>query len=358
MKRKSTACILGFISLLVLSCTNLDPFPTHKFTLRESKLLDEKPRASVFADLKDDHADMFIYAFTGAGIQNHLIVSDINLKAISQVNLLHPIRNIKVIKNPSTNQNLLFYSYNDQSRVFLNALKYEWTTPLTRVDWAFEPINRTDTLMDRPEYEWFANITPEFIEDIDGDGRQELVCRAWDGFTTNPRGLIVYDLASRKIKWIYLTPTHIASLLFDDFDGDGKKEFILGNVAFKNTREVINGIDDENGWLIVLDRFGKENYKHKVFNGYGGVYLCAHDADGDGNPEVYKLIATWGSAETANSIEKLKWDGSRFMRLCAYNSESPFNGNQYYFLQEKIQYHHLIFLHFHHANLSHFYQYL
>jgi signal transduction histidine kinase len=288
----------------------------------------------VFEDLKGDSKDMFLFAFTGASPQNHLIVFDLNFKAISQVNHHYPIRGIKVITNPLTDQNLLFYTFNDQRRVYLQALKYEWTKPLKREDWMFEPIERTDRLIDNPDYEWFANIIPEFIEDIDGDGKQELVCRAWDGFTTNPRGLVVYDLASRKIKWQYLTTTHIATLLFDDFDRDGKKEFILGNIAFKNSRESLNGIDDENGWLVVLDRFGKEQYRNKQFSGYGGVYLKAYDADGDGSPEIYKLISTWGSAETANYIEQMRWDGSHFIRICSYNSESPFNMNQYFFLQE------------------------
>lgn len=276
----------------------------------------------IFADLNQDSRDELIHSGREVQSINHLYVSDSSLKVISQINTREQIRTAKVLKHPGDNKTYLFFSNNNGKQVFLNAALYEWTNPLQRTDIGFESIDRTDKYIDNPDIEWFGMLSPHLIDDIDADGKYELICLAYDTFMANPRGVVVYDFDSRQIKWRLDLPTVAYSLLVDDFDGDGAKELLFANMAFKNTTEVKHGIDDANGWLLMIDAKGNIQHHQKLYSGYGGVFLSAKDIDADGKVEVFKVESTWGSEDHKNSVEIMHWDGKRFRSLRKYEVES------------------------------------
>lgn len=307
--------VMVFIIFVLSGCVYL-PHPEMHQLLPEYEVKHPSDRGAwIFNDLKGDGRSMIISTDRLPHGSFGLFVTDAHGKIISQLNFAHRIRGIKSLKDPRNNNHWLFYSSNDQTHVFLNASLYTWQTPLQRTDFQFQSITRADSLTMRPEREYFALIQPELIDDIDRDGRYELVCRMLDGFTATPRGLVVYDLINRRIKWRFDTPCNLSSVLCDDFDGNGSKELVLSTMAMKNTRESINELDDGHGYLLVLSAQGKKLFQKEEFRDYGQIYLNAADVDQDGKLDIYAVNTTWGHEQNQNKLSVLNWNGSKLVLL-------------------------------------------
>ncbi len=316
--------------LAVLGCTVKAPFPAYTFEEMEIRKPDSRMLFWLYGDLNGDNRDEMIYATASLPGMSHLMINDYNLKPISQINSQFPFRTAKILKHPGTGQSWLFYSYNDSRKVYLNAALYEWVEPLKRSDYSFEPILRDDPWMDNPSIEWYAMIDPLEIVDLDQDGRYELVCRAVDSYTANPRGVVVYDLETKAIKWQLSLTTNPSSVICRDFTGNGRLELLISTEAVKNTRESRNGIDDSNGWLLLVDADGEILHTEFVFEGYGRIYLAARE----GETGIYKLESTWGNSEHVNSVEKISWREGKFHTLQRFEAKSNLNRIQDYFLRE------------------------
>ncbi len=326
-------CLI-LVGLLAVSCSVKAPFPTYTFAQLEIRKPESRMGYWLYEDISGDGIDEMIYSTTGLPGIHHLIINDSSLKPISQINSQHQLRGFKVLKHPEEDVPWLFYTYNDSKRVFLNAALYEWVEPLKRSDFSFEPIARNDPYMDNPTLEWFGMIDPVEIIDLDQDGKYELVCRTLDSYTANPRGIVVYDLETRAIKWNLDLTTNPCSVICADFDGDGKIEILLSTQALKNTRESRHGVDDGNGWMLMLDAGGKILQIEHLFEGYGNTYLAAKDIDSDGRPEIYKVESTWGNTVHQNTVEKLHWQDGTFRSLAVYEAMSPLNRGQPLFFNE------------------------
>ncbi len=310
---KKAHLLLLFCLLLVGGCRLGNRIDTHELELVKANRHDTKVNAWIFADLKGDEADYLISTDTQFPKIHSMYVLDLKGKVISQTTLANVIRNHYVLQDSATNDRWLFYSYNDEQRIYLDAIKYTWQVPLQRETKKFESLNRSDYGMGRPDYEYFGQLAPVILADIDADGKKDLLCKAVDGFTANPRGLILFDFESGKIKWRYDMPCNPNSVLWDDFDGNGSKELVISNSAFKNTSKVINGLDDAGGWVIVLSTSGEELDKQNLFKSYGQVHLNSIDQDQDGKIEIYAVNSTWGSENNHNAVSVFSWNGSKLV---------------------------------------------
>jgi signal transduction histidine kinase len=319
-------CILGCgaITLFLGGCLLRQRFLTHELNVQMVRKHSSTMHLWEFADLRGEGYDYFLGSDRQPGNYQALYVTDLQGKVISQYNLGQSARVIKVLTDPNLQRPWIFVSFNDQRRVALVGVGYLWRIPLQREEKLFESIPRTDDRIDDPRVEWYANISPDLLEDIDGDGRLELVCRTFDAYTANPRGLVTYDFDSGRIKWRLDLTTSIYTLLFDDFDGDGTREFICSNAAFKNSTEVKQGVDDANGWLMVVSAKGEMLHREKVFDGYGEVLLEADDLDGDGRKEIYTQCITWGALNIPNSVNRLRWNGRSFTTHKSWKTEDNF----------------------------------
>ncbi|GAB1467446.1 hypothetical protein MASR2M64_01150 [Candidatus Cloacimonadota bacterium] len=282
----------------------------------------------MFTDLKGDENDYMVSWDKNQPTIHSLYIEEIKGKTVAQMNSQYPYRAVKTINDPRDNGRWLFSSCNDQKNVYLEAAKFDWQIPLKREVKSFEAIPRKDSLMDNPKIEYYAVIVPQILDDIDSDGRMELVCIGADGFTANPRGMIVYDLETGKIKWRFDTAGNISSVLFQDFDLDGKKELVFGTYAFKNTMQEINGLDDTSGWIVVLSSTGKLLYKERQFSGYGQVNLDVSDREQDGKLEIYAINTTWGNEVTQNLVTAFNWNGNHLQRKLNLEMASSLEGSQ------------------------------
>ncbi|MDZ4181854.1 MAG: ATP-binding protein [Candidatus Cloacimonadaceae bacterium] len=317
--------LLLIVVLIGLSACRLTRnIVTHEFVLDQVNRIDEPIGSWIFGDLKGSEEDFLITTDTMPMNLYAIYVQHMSGRTVSQINVGAKVRGLRVLTDPRDASHWLFYSYNDQQSVAVSASQYQWKIPLQRVEKVFEGVARTDRHLGNPNVEWFALIYPEHLADIDGDGRLELVCRMLDGYTVNPRGLVVYDFETGRIKWRFDTSTSFNSVLFDDFDNDGSKEFILSNYAFKNNPEFKHGMNDMSGWIIVLNASGEMLYSQKEFDGYGQIHLTADDYNQDGIIEIYAVNTTWGSDNIRNSVSILQWSGERLKKNKSWALPSTF----------------------------------
>ncbi|MCB5229108.1 MAG: hypothetical protein LHW44_03425 [Candidatus Cloacimonetes bacterium] len=221
-------------------------------------------------------------------------------------------RGINSLVNPVDDKPWMFYSFNDGVNVGLVGTSYIWQTPLKREERRFETIRSIEG-EPQPTWEWNATIYPEFLADIDGDGRLELVCRMLVGYSTSPRGIAVYDFETGEVKWRFDMPCIVHSLLYGDFDNDGKTEFIVGTISYKNTSKIINGFDDSSGYLAVIDTSGELLYQEQLFEGFGSVNLSRLPYRETQDKAIYATIST-DERKKRNSVTKLSWDGKRLQK--------------------------------------------
>lgn len=303
-----SAIVLFFLVFCAQSCRIYERVLSHELKLKDIVQHSTARGQWFFFDLSNDNVDEMIASEDLPGY-SPLYITDQSAKVMAQLNFPYPIRTIRALRDPGSGLNWLFYSFNDGKQAHLMASQYTWGRETKREDKRFEPLVRKREAEPSPRMEWSACIYPEFLEDIDGDARPELVCRALTGFEVHPRGLLAYDFISGKLKWYFPMSTTVQSLCIEDFDGNGSKELIFGTIALKNSQETLNGMDDMNGWTGVLNARGKLIYVDKVTDGYSEVQLTSADLGRDGKPDLIKVITTWGPLENRNSVSVLGFDG-------------------------------------------------
>ncbi|HNQ44359.1 MAG TPA: hypothetical protein PKI59_08005, partial [Candidatus Cloacimonadota bacterium] len=288
-------------------------FFTYDFRLASSNRYDAEIIHWNFGDLRGDNYDYLITSDRNIAAAS-IYVHNQQGKIISQINVPEGrIQVLEVLSDPRDNSRWLFFSYNDQKKAYLQAAKYDWQIPLQRHMKSFESYPRMDALMKVPAYQWMGAFIPKLLQDVDDDGKLELICTASDGYSANPRGVVAFDFESGAIKWFFKTPCVFGSLLFDDFDGDGKGEFILGSQSLKNTLSEHNDLDDQNAWIVVLSNTGELLYRENLIRGYGEVTVNSADVDQDGRPEIFAIQTSRGSENIRNTISRFTYNGSRLI---------------------------------------------
>jgi signal transduction histidine kinase len=129
---------------------------------------------------------------------------------------------------------------------------------------------------------FFKNV---LFDDINRDGSREMIVyitTAWEGL---PRGVIAYNVNSRKKLWEFYCGCMPWDIKIVDLNKDGKKEIILSGWGSHNNVS-INGTDDDHSYIIVLDHEGKLIWK-KIYGGYyTRIYFDIADIDADGELEI------------------------------------------------------------------------
>lgn len=321
--------LLGATLLLLTACNVRQAFFTYDFRLASSYRYDTEINHWNFGDLRGDNYDYLITTDRNIATAS-IYVQTQQGKVISQINIpVGRIQVLEVLVDPRDNSRWLFYSYNDQKRAYLQAAKYDWQIPLKREMKSFESFERMDALMNVPAYQWMGAFIPRLLQDIDGDGSLELVCTATDAYSANPRGVVAFDFDSGRIKWFFKTPCVFGTLLFEDFDGDGQGEFVLGSQSLKNTIVEHNGLDDQNAWIAVLSNRGELIWHEMLIRGYGEVTVNSADVDQDGISEIFALQTSRGSENIRNAITRFRFNGTRLISQSNISLPTTFEAWQY-----------------------------
>lgn len=328
MTRSTVLFLLAFLLVYVSASGHL--WQTHELKPVDINRHDGNMTDWIYADLKGDETSYFILSDTKENGVHSLYIEEPKGRVVTQLNSVFPYQGIVVLTDPRDNGRWLFYTYTDQMAVYLNAVKFDWQMPSKRDIKAFARIPRTDVGINNPRIHYSGQIIPQMLEDIDADGRLELLCLGMDGFTSNPRGVYVYDFISGDLKWKFATPCNISGIILRDFDDNGSKELVFGTIALKNTEQVINGLDDFNGWLVVLSVTGEMLHKMMQFNGHGQVYVDIADRGLDNKLEIYTVNSTWGNSGNRNTAEMYSWTGKTMQLKLQLPIASSLERFQYY----------------------------
>ncbi|MEF3694706.1 MAG: ATP-binding protein [Candidatus Cloacimonadota bacterium] len=320
------------IAMLILTaCDIKERILTHKL---EQDYIAQGPScgARLLADIDGDGRDEVIGKDDILGPNTAMIIYSQEGKALAQFNIGKTIHTQRVLTDPRDGRVWIYQSYNDEEKVSLIAHNYTWKPRTTREDKVFEQIPRIPNPEDNPLSPWYGQLDPRIIVDLEGDGELELVCSAADGFKANPRGVVVYDLDSGRLKWQYRTPCNLTGIYVEDLDGDGTKEIIFGTKALKNSMEEINGLTDHNSYIVILDPRGETIYQSQVLIGYSTAVPALADIDKDGLQELVLMAGSWGNQEQRNSLTIYDYTNRRLVVQSQYSVPSTLNDIEPYLL--------------------------
>lgn len=128
------------------------------------------------------------------------------------------------------------------------------------------------------------------LDDLDRDGRQELLVRVGASSVPSVCGLYCFDFDDSSLRWRRLIGPAIHQVLSADLDGDGPREIYAGTTATGQGRQGPDGSSDDCSYLYRLDAAGAIRWRVAC----GGLGTRAHpivaDLDGDRHPELLVWI--------------------------------------------------------------------
>lgn len=167
---------------------------------------------------------------------------------------------------------------------------------------AGEPLRQEGSLIG-----WDPAIYEMFLVDCDADGRKELVAVIATQYARLPRGVFVYSLPNFRLlgKQIFGSMPQPGSIFVDDIDGDGRQEILLATGAPDNGA-VAGDMDDEHSYLVSLDL--DPSPQVKKIRKMGGLRTDAKlrvgDFNGDGEIEYLAYMLTYaGKPQTPAQLQ-------------------------------------------------------
>jgi len=135
-----------------------------------------------------------------------------------------------------------------------------------------------------------SEIECDWIGDLDGDGRQELLAQVGTPWTNAIRGLYCFDFESTELRWRYLTGPYLHEATPVDLDGDGTQEILLGSAAVDNHHSADDGTDDSHSYLYAFEADGRLRWVSALGGPLTFVHPLVTDADGDGREEIFAWL--------------------------------------------------------------------
>ncbi|MEE4175998.1 MAG: histidine kinase, partial [Bacteroides sp.] len=138
----------------------------------------------------------------------------------------------------------LFTIKNDS--IFLHSI-HDLNDPLLTIQDRF--ITETGAGMDKPD----PFILPAEMNDLNGDGKKELIFGLGSGFSRFPRNVFAYYIDQDSLVRSPDSYYNINGILQADITGDGKKEIMLSGQASANVSPSLAKYHDYSNWIMVLD---------------------------------------------------------------------------------------------------------
>jgi len=215
---------------------------------------------------------------------------------------------------------------NDGIAEIFVTLRRELTDFLAVFDASFKeivPFFPTITGEDRNKNDyWEGGIYPCGLIDVNDDGLLDVLTVIGTGLDVSPRGLAVFDLKTQKMLWKYLIGPMVWKVFIEDLNGDGKPEIVFETSAPANGNYA-NNTDDKHTYVIVLSKKGKLLWQKEVGGYFSRTFLRISDLDLDGKKEIVVALRTIRPTPEKDAI--IIFDGSDG-RIKKYYREGSFMG--------------------------------
>jgi two-component sensor histidine kinase len=116
-------------------------------------------------------------------------------------------------------------------------------------------------------------LVPAQMEDLNEDGKKELIFGLNSGFGIYPRQVFAYDIVNDVLLKSPKSGYYISSIIQKDITGDGHNEIIPNGYATDNINDTTYPYPDQSCWLMVLDQQLRFMFTPVEFPGiYGRIY--------------------------------------------------------------------------------------
>jgi hypothetical protein len=123
-------------------------------------------------------------------------------------------------------------------------------------------------------------IVDAFMDDLDHDGKKEVIFGISSGFSLFPRSVYAYFPGCDSLVKSPKSCAGFNRLLQADIDGDGKTEIIPVEGASANCDTTMTGYNDNSCWLMILDNHLNFKYKPREYPGRYSVLTPLFYNDG------------------------------------------------------------------------------
>ena len=150
-------------------------------------------------------------------------------RIIDQYNFMHPIQPKLFFGDVDGDgsEEVFLFSFDD-STLFLSVIDVRSNVYLARERFLMAAPK------DIPYIKWDVEIIDAAFEDLNKDGKKEMIFTLHSGHSLRPRGIFILDVAHWRIINRRLYHAGHVSLTITDFQGDGFPEFILSSYASDN----------------------------------------------------------------------------------------------------------------------------
>ena len=132
-------------------------------------------------------------------------------------------------------------------------------------------------------------VSPLGLFELDHSGKRRLLILLGSFYDRYPRGLVCYDLESGEKLWTFPCAPLIKDAFVEDLNGDGNKEIVVSTFAVSNGA-VVNGMRDDECWIMVLDCHGGILWNRKIGEMYSAATIAIADITNDGQPEIVSVL--------------------------------------------------------------------
>lgn len=310
--KHSTSAIFIFILFSLFQGCDYFPFKRDPFDgpfPYEFIQIKSLPDTGILEDIDNNGKEEIIHIINVPDyikdVSPRLHLSDDNFNIVDDINFDGFIQTPYFIDFTNDGIDEIAVPYTRNDTLFLRILKYSKPLKILRDIFLFTGKARIDSTR---SYPWTGNIQGMYYLDLDNDLKKELIVYPRETLAQSPRGIIIYDGQSFEKKWEYQTGPFFTQILMDDFNHNGKIEFLIPTSSSCNGN-IANDTDDFHSYLYYVEYMGEKAIKIIPFGGeHSEIEAELLDYDNDGTPEIYVLSKFMQSSDQNLKIEVFNLD--------------------------------------------------
>ena len=165
---------------------------------------------------------------------------------------------------------------------------------------------------------WDPTVAAFYAQDVDGDGKRDLVSVITTGYARSPRGVYVHRIPDGRLVGQLLIGAGIVRAHLTDFDGDGYGEVLLECPATHNGASA-GGFDDAHAYAIVVSLRGQPAVRfQRELGAPASTTVVFRRGAGSGPPQLVMVASRQppdGHATEIEVVDPITWTTDRRLVL-------------------------------------------